>query len=67
MSIFDIQDILFDIYDNDNDKNKSQESISIISNNKKINHDTNVNNITTPINKVSNFQDFSKKANCYIL
>ena len=43
MSIFDIQDILFDIYDND--KNKSQESISIISNNKKINHDTNVNNI----------------------
>jgi hypothetical protein len=45
MSIFDIQDILFDIYDNDNDKNKSQESISIISNNKKIKHDTNVNNI----------------------
>jgi len=74
MSIFDIQDSLFEIQDNDTDKNKTQESISIISTNKKINNDTNVNNIlkkqTTPINEVPNFQDFqdfSKKANCYIL
>jgi len=71
MSIFDIQDSLFDIQDNDTDKNKTQESISIISTNKKINNDTNVNNIfkkqTTLINEVPNFQDFSKKANCYIL
>jgi len=70
MSIFDIQDSLFDIQDNDDYKNKTQKSISIISN-KKINDDVNDNDIlkkqTTPINEVPNFQDFSKKANCYIL
>jgi hypothetical protein len=71
MSIIDIQDNLFDIQYNDNDKNHYRESISFISNNKKINDDANGNNIlkkqTTPINEVPNFQDFSKKANCYIL